>query len=193
MKNKFNVKGKSSKQLMDLSLGEFSALTRAELSKVVSRLASTANKRLDTLSRMEVESPAYRGAAKSGGRFRAKGKSLNELRSEYMRVKGFLNAKTSTKKGFMKVEQDFMNRMGITEIDEEVRSKMWDVYNRMADSMEPFVKGSGDRQKYIYDIVEQHPYDDIEELIDRVNKELSNDYEMSEDEHYDLSQYIEIH
>lgn len=174
---KFSVKGKSTKQLSDLSLGEFSRLTRSELSQVVSRLSSTANKRLKTLEQMEVPSPALRSVQKSGGRFGAKGKSLSELRSEYMRLRRFLGAKTSTKRGFIKVEKEFMKRIGRTEIDEEVRKKMWQVYNNMEGAIEPFVKGSEAKQAYLYDYVEQNKYDDLEELIEKVRIDLGMEYE----------------
>lgn len=190
---KFTTKGKSTAQLADLSLGEFSALTRRELAQVVSKMSATANKRLKGLRELDVESPAYKSAMKSGGKFSVRGKNINELRSEYMRVKNFLESKTSTKRGFYQVEKDFLQRIGRTEIDNDVRSKMWDVYNRIQESMQPFIQGSGDRQKFIYDVVEDNPYLSIEEIIDKVKAELTNDYEEEESTEDEIIGFLQVH
>lgn len=198
MKKPYSVKGKSTKDLTELSLGEFSTLTRAELSKVVSRLSSTANKRLKNLESKEIRSPAYRGAVKSGGKFGARGKNINELRSEYMRVRGFLKAKTSTIKGYQKVRNELLDRIGAPrDTPEEVLNKMWSIYNEMP-NLTGFIQGSGDRQKYIYDVVEDNPYSTTEELIDLIEKRFNVDYEESETENLeendenDISKYIEV-
>ena len=188
----FSVKGKSVDDLSNLSMGEFSAMTRSELSKVVSRLSSTANKRMKRLEGKDIQSPAYRGAVSSGGKFGSKGKTLNELRSEYMRVTGFLKSKTSTVKGYRQVRTDLITRIGATEdeLTKELEVKLWSVYNEMG-SLSAFIQGSGDRQKFIYDTITDNPNASISELINAVNARLTDYYEESEQED-DLSEYFRI-
>lgn len=188
----FSVKGKSVDDLSNLSMGEFSSLTRSELSKVVSRLSSTANKRMKRLENNDIQSPAYRGAVSSGGKFGSKGKTLNELRSEYMRVTGFLKSKTSTVKGYRQVRKDLITRIGANEADLtiEIENKLWSVYNEMG-SLSAFIQGSGDRQKFIYDTIIDNPNASISELINSVSDKLTDIYEDGE-EIDDLSEYFRI-
>lgn len=188
----FDVKGKNVEELSNLSLGEFSSLTRKELAKVVSRLSSTANKRIKRLEKNDINSPAYRSVESSGGRFSTRGKSLNELRSEYMRVTGFLKSKTSTVKGYKKVRKDLLQRLGASEEDftSDIEDKMWSVYNEMG-GLSAFIQGSGDRQKFIYDSVIENPDASIAELINDIEDKFTDVYEENEEED-DLSEYIEI-
>ena len=97
MANRF--KGKSIKDIMDISIDEFSHLSKTELRQVVSRLADAANKRLKRLSKSDVVSPAYMDALENGSKFSTRGKSEIELQIEFRRVSNFLQDKTSTIKG----------------------------------------------------------------------------------------------
>ena len=68
------------------------------LKKETSRLASMANKRLDRLESNNLTMmPAYMSWQSNGSiRFSVKGKTYNQLQSEYWRVKHFLDDRTST-------------------------------------------------------------------------------------------------
>lgn len=68
------------------------------LKKEVSRMASMANKRLKRLETNELTHlPAYKSWEEHGAiRFSVKGKTQQQLQSEYWRLKNFLDAKTST-------------------------------------------------------------------------------------------------
>ena len=68
------------------------------LKKEVSRMASMANKRLKRLETNELTHlPAYKSWEEHGAiRFSVKGKTHQQLQSEYWRLKNFLDAKTST-------------------------------------------------------------------------------------------------
>lgn len=68
------------------------------LKKETSRLASMANKRLDRLEHNNLTMmPSYMSWQSNGAiRFSVKGKSYNQLQSEYWRVKHFLDDRTST-------------------------------------------------------------------------------------------------
>lgn len=97
MSNKF--KGKFIKDIMSMSIDEFSHLSKTELRQAVSRLADTANKRLKRMANTELVSPAQIEAIDSGGKFSTRGKSEIELQIEFRRVSNFLSDKTSTSKG----------------------------------------------------------------------------------------------
>lgn len=68
------------------------------LKKETSRLASMANKRLNRLENNNLTMmPSYMSWQANGAiRFSVKGKSYNQLQSEYWRVKHFLDERTST-------------------------------------------------------------------------------------------------
>lgn len=103
-KNRFA--GKSISDIYSMSLRDFSQLNRSELRQAVSRLSSAANKRLKRLSESGVESLSARTVEQSGGKFSTRGKGLDELRAEFMRVKDFLKSSTSTVKGARQAERD---------------------------------------------------------------------------------------
>lgn len=84
---------------MNISIDEFSHLSKTELRQVVSRLADAANKRLKRMSKSELVSPAYLEAMDNEGKFSTRGKSEIELQIEFRRVSNFLKDKTSTSKG----------------------------------------------------------------------------------------------
>ena len=80
-------------EILDISIEDFLKLDKKTLSKYVSQLASTANKRLKRLESVQggVLSPAYSAIerSKGGAHFSVKGKNLNELRGEFTRVSQF--------------------------------------------------------------------------------------------------------
>lgn len=82
--------------ILDLDWDTVGRMKEKELSKIVSTMASAANKRLRRFEQANDVSPAVRYAEKGGGKFSVAGKNLNELRHEFSRVKTFLEEKTST-------------------------------------------------------------------------------------------------
>ena len=148
------LKGKTIGELSNLDMLEFSRMSRAELSRVVSRLSSAANKRMKRIEEKGYKhNPAYKSAEKSGGKFGAKGKTLNQLRSEYMRVTRFLQAKTSTVKGYKQVQIEAAKRIGIPDdvtISENDWSDFWDFYNKVEHIVMAFVPYVS-KQKYVFD------------------------------------------
>lgn len=105
------VRGRSTASLLDMSIGEFSHLDKTQLRQVVSRLSDTANKRMQSLQKIEVLSKALRDSEKSGGKFSTRGRGLDELRAEYMRVRDFLNDRSSTVRGAKAVEKEIIKKI----------------------------------------------------------------------------------
>ena len=112
--------------ILNLDWNDINRMPRTQLAKITSQLASAGNKRLRRLEKTEggINSPAYRyikGDATAKGRglgdFSVKGKNQGQLKGEYMRLKGFLSAKTSSVSGFKKykkrVEKEFTKKSGI--------------------------------------------------------------------------------
>lgn len=100
------LKGKSIKDLTNISIDTFNKMGESELRNVVQRLASAGNKRLNRFQRAGESSPATNYIQQSGGKFSTKGKGLNQLRSEYSRLKDFLSSKTSTRTGWREVKKE---------------------------------------------------------------------------------------
>lgn len=85
------------------------------LKKEVSRMASMANKRLKRLEKNELtQLPSYKAWEENGSvRFSVKGKTHQQLQSEYWRLKNFLDAKTSTVRGANSFLKEMAKNTGI--------------------------------------------------------------------------------
>ena len=178
-KNPF--KGVSTEQIAATDLDTFSSWDRQTLSKAVRRLADTANKRIKSLEKKGIESPAYLNVSKSGGKFSTRGKSINQLRSEFIRARNFLGMKTSTIKGYEKVKEDFFDRVEATSLqrmslsDREL-NRFWRLHDKTESTILPFVKGSEQSQKIVYDIFIQNMDLEEKDLIDLVENSFNGYY-----------------
>ena len=117
MSKKFTVEGKTVDDLIR-SGRNVGRMTEGTLRQIVTRLASAANKRLRRAEQANLDSPAVKGAMDSGGKFTAKGKGLEGLKAEFVRLKTFLQDKTSTIKGWQAEQKQAMaesRRRGIFE------------------------------------------------------------------------------
>lgn len=85
------------------------------LKKEVSRMAQMANKRLARLEKNNLTNlPAYNTWFNNGAvRFSVKGKSYNELQSEFWRLNNFLNAQTSTVNGAKTYMRKILDNTGM--------------------------------------------------------------------------------
>lgn len=85
------------------------------LKKETSRLASMANKRLDRLESNNLTMmPSYMSWQSNGAiRFSVKGKTYNQLQSEYWRVKHFLDDRTSTVRQANAYLKEMANNIGL--------------------------------------------------------------------------------
>lgn len=141
------------------------SMTRRELAKAVSMLASVGNKRLKRIEQAGLEeySSAYRYIQRTGGKFSVKAKSKEELILEYKRAKGFLSPvrKTSTVSGIKaskeENEQKVEERLGVIFKNEDEAKEFWKAYNKYADNHRANVynKGSDVIQRLIAQRVER--------------------------------------
>lgn len=110
----------TTKTLLSLTPEQIGKMSQKELTKVISTLASTANKRFKRLGETESGrmSPAYISAAsrsyetEDGGKFGVKNKTLNQLRNEFKAVKTFLETKTGSVTKWKEYRQNIYNRLG---------------------------------------------------------------------------------
>ena len=124
-------------EILKQSTRKLMNLSRSELAKITSSLASAANKRLKRIEKagLSENSPAYRYVERSGGKFSVAGKSTNELILEFKRAKQFLSdeTKTSTLKGtrdYVKQQEQIVHeRLGEFKSKQEARN-FWNAYNK---------------------------------------------------------------
>lgn len=140
------------KQLLNLSIGDISKLSRRELALVVSQLASAANKRLRRLENtpMGTESIPYKNAMKVG-KFSVAGKNQGKLQNEFKRVSEFLKTKTSTVSGWKAEKTRVYRRIGGGFDSEDAEKAFWRAYRDIAKSEKALHKsyGSTETQRYL--------------------------------------------
>lgn len=194
--DKVNLKGSVS-YLQNLTNRQLTNLTRNELAKVVSKLASAANKRTKRLIQSGVPSPALIGRIERGKvKFSVKGKNVDELKKEYLEVKSYLSAETSTVKGARKVMNTVINTLknekGI-EITEDQYKNFFKIFERVKE-VDPYVSSQQMKYKVFEAISNKIDYADPDEVIGSVIDDLEKLYEQSvkESEDYDLSRFFEV-
>lgn len=198
----FNVSGKSVDELVNLSATQIKNLNRRELSQVVSRLSSAANKRLKRFEKSGIETPATREAMKKG-KFSVAGKDIKQLRTEYKRVKGFLTSETGTRKGyrgFLKRIQHSFAEAGVKiggETPEEIESFLDEetkIYDWLAER-NPFISEAPYRYFVQQKLSEYIDAGNLSELAikRRMNKYVKQTYEEQQREQYvDVSNWFDI-
>ena len=127
------AKTSKTNQYLNMSADEFNRMSREELKKAVTTLAREGNKRIAQFERSGEESPATRYIEESGGKFTSSGKSLNQLRAEFMREKDFLQSKTgSVSKGQETKERtiESLADEGV-EVSTDEFDTMWKAYERL--------------------------------------------------------------
>lgn len=90
----------NSKQALNLTGVDLRKMTRSELSKIVSTLASAGNKRIVRLEK------AGQPITQAVRKFSVAGKTKNELMKEFTRVKNFMNAKTQSLSGQREIARE---------------------------------------------------------------------------------------
>lgn len=194
--DKVNLKGSIS-YLQNLTNRQLTNLTRNELAKVVSKLASASNKRTKRLIQSGVPSPALIGRVERGKvKFSVKGKNVDELKKEYLEVKSYLSSETSTVKGARKVMNTVIdtlkNKKGI-EITENQYKDFFKIYERVKEA-DPYISSQQMKYKVFEAISNKMDYANPDDVIDSVIDDLENLYEqsMKESDDYDLSRFFEI-
>lgn len=177
------VSGLSVKDILNMDINKFNSLNEKDMRKVVGRLVSAGNKRLRSFERAGESSPATRHIMRSGGVFSTKGKNLQQLRSEYMRAKNFIEAETGTRKGWANVKKKTIETLKTKGI--EMSNEQWDdVWKAYEDLKETDKEVSNKALKYttLQDVVDLVKQGNMapDEIALALHDKLSEIYENNE-------------
>lgn len=100
------VSGLTVKEILSLEPDKLMKLNKKDLQKITGRLVSAGNKRIRRAREQDITSPAFAYVENEGGLFSTKGKTINQLRTEFVRARNFLTAETSTIKGAKKFKSE---------------------------------------------------------------------------------------
>lgn len=132
------VKGLSTKDILNMDVYK---LNNQSLKQVTQRLVSSANKRLRRLYQKAPSSPALRFHLDDMGNLKQfttkgiKGNPLqirNQLESLMKQIKGFMNAPSSTIRGFNIQRNEVIKRIGEFESTDQ-ENEFWNVYKKWID------------------------------------------------------------
>ena len=175
------VSGMSVSDILNMSERRFNKLTERELKLVVGRLVSAVNKRVRRFEKAGITTPATRALEKSGGKLSVKGKSLNELRSEYARARNFLNMETSTRKGYEQVQKrisETLRERGY-DISPNELDDMFEVYNDLLER-DPSLSLSKDRYLLMQEIANMPDDLDVSEKVLKAQERYTELYEQEQ-------------
>ena len=206
IKNKYRValSGVSVNQLLNMGATELKGYDRDNLSRIVTKLNSAANKRLVRLEKEGYNTPAMRkNHVDKGERFSVKDKNLKQLRAEYIHVSSFLKDNTSTVKGyksFLHTLKNKFNEKGVkigggTEkeiqdfIDQETKIYDW------LKERNPFIEESGYKYEAMLRISEMVEQKNLSEraIKRRMNQWVKKVYKEEQRKNsIDTSDFIDI-
>lgn len=114
------------------------------------------------------------------GKITSAGKDINKLRSEVYRGLRVINRKTSTYAGYKKVYSEMAKRLG-GELSEAGWVRMWKAYERIKSNPETSgyfnALGSTRVQQMIHDEISQNRRMSRQDIVDRVEQKLIEEYE----------------
>lgn len=150
--------GQTVKAILETEPEQWQKMTEPQMRKAVAKLASVANKRIDRLLKSGVPTFWETRLEKEGGRFTTKGKSLNELRAEYMRAKTFLESRWSTVTGAKQLDAkvtEGLEGVGVQhETTGEIRKIMWRVLEEVRHKY-PDMKHNKEWKYRVMDLVDK--------------------------------------
>lgn len=167
--------------ILDLPLYKIMSMSRSDLAKTVSKLASASNKRLVRLQKQNITTPASEYIMKHGGKFSVAGKNVAELREEFQRAKGFLESKTATVRGYKKWSSEMAKTLfkntGINydDLSEDKKRIFWKAYAKLEELDYANVHDKQYRSSVneIYDAVKGGlSEDDIESFATKLNDKI---------------------
>lgn len=176
------------KYYLGLDQKDFLKLNKKELNKAVGTLRDVVAKRYKRLESIG-GSQASAALKRGGGLISTKNKNLNQLRSEFMRAKSFLEKKTSTVKGYresVKRAKVALAERGINIENEEFRN-VWSIYEKVKDAV-PMVADLQFKYK-ILEYVQKSMGDNIstEEIVEKAINNFEQLYEETvEKDDYDF-------
>lgn len=160
---------------------DIAKLDMSEIKKVIRSEQRVIRSRMRAFNRANItDSPAVQGFQNRGGALSTRGKNINQLRSELYRGRTFLQAKTSSVRGYRAVQSATAERLG-GELSENGWKRMWNAYEQIKENPETSgyfnVLGSTRVQQMIHDEISQNRRMSRQAIIDRVEQKLIEEYE----------------
>lgn len=172
----------TAKQILAMDEKQWLSLSEQEMRKATKILVDVAAKRVKRLEQQIPKlgaSPAL-ATVDRGGKFTTKGKNLNQLRQEFMRVKGFLKNYESTVKGFKKIKKQTAEKLkkGGVIISPENESRMWNIYRKYAE-LDNRMNGDKDFKYNILREIAEYIDDDLgdDTITEKLEAKYHADYE----------------
>lgn len=165
-------------KLMDIGIEDFNKMKEPELRQVVRQLNRTANQRLRRAEARGMETPATAAVKRSGGTFTTRGKNLNQLRAEFRRVSDFLQAKTSTYRGFEQVKKETaesLQKSGV-EIDPKKLDETMRVYEKLKER-NPWIQARGFKYAAFQEIDKMSDDMSVDDKVAAMQEQLDQLYE----------------
>ena len=158
---------------------DVNTLGEKDLRAVATRLVSASNKRIRRLAKASGGkfSPAYSRIEKMGRMFSVKGKDISGLRAEMAQMRSFLKLKTSTVKGWKKVQKYISQRFGGRLSDSQMNT-FWTVYRKLEESMGGVIGSVFDSNKIQSMLYDEMSTDDSEDdIIERMIQRMDEEYD----------------
>ena len=198
--------------ILDLTPQELMNMSRKDLARNLSIVASAGNKRLKRLEQSNTFSPSAEYVKTHGGKFSVAGKNKNQLMIEFFRMQDFMEAKTSSVRGAKKWQSNVKKsvedaiskkvqptgKKGRQEIkravdaifnDPEKKAQFWDVYSRLTNEYD--IK---EKYKEVWQDIADAMTVDTTADTDSVFETLAGDYEAlyAENAPQDLGQELRL-
>lgn len=158
---------------------------KSEFRRMVSRLAATANKRIQRLEKNNLtDSPAYQKLVENGEpKFGVRGKTYNEVQAELSRINKFLDSQTSTIRGINQSLKTIAKNTGLKYRNlKDLKSKASKFFE-LADKVEQYLRNVEDSASAI-------GYHRIWEVINEYVKSSKVDLSNSENSIDEMVQQI---
>ena len=192
---RLDVTGLTANQILSISPQQLNTLSKTDMRALTSRLVSAGNKRIRRIQSAQtkkgkyIDSPAVRRVQESGGMFSVKGKNLNELRTEFARIRGFYSNKTSSVAGAREYTSKFNELTKGLETDEEIKD-FFDTMNmlRQNDPVTFIEKSQQIREGVKEQIIAGNNPD---EVYNKMKNKMNDWYKLSEGQADEISQLFD--
>ena len=169
------------KEYINMGLNEFLSLNTSQLKKAVGTLRDVSAKRYKRLKEKVGDTQATMALEKSGGLISTKGKTLGELRKEFIRAKTFLEKKTSSVSGYQKMEKAILTSLktkGIEMSPQQYR-EFWGLYEQVKE-LDPMIADKQYKYKILEYINSNMNEMNSDDLVTNALNKLRESYEMSQ-------------
>ena len=168
------------KNLLNMGSDIFSSLNAKQMAKAIKKLMPEAKRRIHEFG--EELSPALGKFRRAGGEFTTANKTLNQLRTQFMNIKHFLDSVTSEKNKWDKIKEEIitrMNELGIR-LDQGNFEQIWKAYDLLSE-LDKSVTHREYKYIVLHRIIELHEENKYDEhqiaiKVKKEYKQLYKDY-----------------